>query len=310
MLENLKIGPEYEGFLFLAEAARNPPVLRPHHHVELEMNLVVSGELTYVVDGVRYRFPKRSLLWIFPSQEHQLVDRSSDAGYYVAVFKPDLIARACRTSRYEALRKKRPSQNGVIHCDLDPDSFENLSREMADVVADGLDPDLLNREAGFGLSEHFSFEHNDPDWLNAALRHFLLLGWRLQQRPSAGRAVQLHHSVRRALDLIDKGAEEEASLDSLAEACGVSRSFLSRSFQTGVGVSLTRYRNSVRMGRFWELRRKHPRATLLESVFDAGFGSYSQFFRVYTSIYGESPRSSLAIRPGAGGSKRVPRSAT
>ena len=30
VLENLKIGEAYEGFLFLAEATRNPPVLRPH----------------------------------------------------------------------------------------------------------------------------------------------------------------------------------------------------------------------------------------------------------------------------------------
>jgi len=290
MLENLKIGPEYEGFLFLAEATRNPPVLRPHHHAELELNLVVGGEITYVVDGARYRFPKRSLLWFFPSQEHQLVDRSADAAYYVAVFKPDLIARACRSARYGALRKRRPGSVGVIHCDLDPESFEGLSREMADVVADGMDPDLLNREAGFGLSDDFSFQHGDPDWLNAALRHLLLQGWRMQQRPSPARAVPLHPAVRRALDLIERGAGEAESLEALATACGVSRSFLSRSFRKQVGVSVSRYRNSVRMGRFWESRRSAPEATLLEAVFDAGFGSYSQFFRVYTSLYGESPR--------------------
>lgn len=299
MLENLKIGPEYEGFLFLAEATRNPPVLRPHNHVELEMNLVVGGEITYVVDGSRYRFPKRSLLWMFPSQEHQLVDRSTDAAYYVAVFKPDLIARACRSTRYAALRKRRPGSAGVIHCDLDPASFEELSREMAEVVAEGMDPDLLNKEAGFGLSDDFSFQHNDPDWLNAALRHLLLQGWRLQQRPSPGREVRLHPAVRQALDLIEKGTGEEESLEALAEACGVSRSFLSRSFRKDVGVSVSRYRNSVRMGRFWESRRRSPDATLLEAVFDAGFGSYSQFFRVYTSIYGENPSATLGQRVSA-----------
>ena len=79
MLENLKLGEAYDGLLFLAEATRNPPVLRPHHHAELELNLVAEGEVTSVVAGRRYCFPKRSLLWLFPSQEHQLVHRSADA---------------------------------------------------------------------------------------------------------------------------------------------------------------------------------------------------------------------------------------
>src|SRR5688572_17334003 len=90
MLENLKLSDRYDGFLFLAEAARNPPVLKPHHHLELELNVVRRGEITYVVGGQRYRFGQRSLLWMYPAQEHQMVDRTDDAEYYVAVFKPQL----------------------------------------------------------------------------------------------------------------------------------------------------------------------------------------------------------------------------
>jgi hypothetical protein len=37
---------------------------------------------------------------MFPSQEHQLVDRSNDAQYYVAVFKPELINKSCRSASY------------------------------------------------------------------------------------------------------------------------------------------------------------------------------------------------------------------
>lgn len=74
MLENLKLGPKYDGFLFLAESVRNPPRLSSHHHVELELNLVVKGSVTYVVGERRFTFEKRTLLWMFPAQEHQLVD--------------------------------------------------------------------------------------------------------------------------------------------------------------------------------------------------------------------------------------------
>lgn len=295
MLENLKIGEAYDGFLFLAESVRNPPVLHLHHHVELELNLVVEGEITYVMGGQRYCFPKRSLLWLFPEQEHQLVDRSADAAYYVAVFKPDLMERACKGERYRGLTRKRPEGNQLLHCDLEPPVFEQLRKEMDAVGEDGLHPDLLNREAGFGVSKDFRFEHNDPDWLNAGLRHLLLYAWRLQSRPETGkRAVALHSAVRRALDLIEKeSGESRLDLEELARRCGVSPSFLSRRFRQEVGVPLSRYRNSIRLGQFWESYGRDSGRSLLEHALAAGFGSYAQFYRIFTEAYGNGPRDIL-----------------
>ena len=57
MLVSLKIDPEYDGFLFLAESVRNPPILVSHRHLEVELNLVVNGEITYVLDGRRRYTP-------------------------------------------------------------------------------------------------------------------------------------------------------------------------------------------------------------------------------------------------------------
>src|SRR6478752_6327551 len=188
MLEDLKLGEGYDGFLFLAEAARNPPVLRSHRHVELELNLVVEGTITYVVRGRRFTFGKRALLWMFPAQEHQLVGRSSDAQYYVAVFKPGLIRDACRSDRYDELKHSNVKGEGVLHTILEPGAFDLVKRTMEALVVGGLDPEVLNREAGFGVASDFSFEHGDPDALNAGLRHLLLLAWRYQLAGGAARS--------------------------------------------------------------------------------------------------------------------------
>lgn len=293
MLQNLKIGPRYDGFLFLAESVRNPPVLKPHHHVELELNLVAQGTITYVVSGRRFTFPRRTLLWMFPMQEHQLVDRSADARYYVAVFKPGVIARAARGEDYAALRRKRSPVPGVMHTELAPAAFDLLRNSMDAILEDGLDPDVLNREAGFGWESNFRFEHGDPDWLNAGLRHLLLLSWR-QQRDVAGtaRSVKLHPAVRKALALFDEG-RLEGELRQVARSCGVSEAYLSRIFGRQVGVSLSRYRNSVRLGRFWESYRGPEEKTLLEAMHAAGFGSYAQFYKVFREAYGAGPRECL-----------------
>jgi methylphosphotriester-DNA--protein-cysteine methyltransferase len=290
MLENLRLHPRYDGFVFLSESARGAAWLATHHHVELEMNLVLRGSLTYVTDGHRYTFSRGELLWLFPAQQHRVVDRSPDAQYYVAVFKPSMIRQSCHGSNYAGLRRKRVQGGGMLHTLLPPADFDLLRRMIDILIADGPDPDVLNREAGFGLSRGFRFAHRDPDGLNAGLRHLLLLCWRYQVAGSrSGRAILLHPAVLKALDLL-RADPEVGNLTELAARCGVSKAYLSRMFARQVGAQLSRFRNSSRLERFWESYRKPPQKTLTEAAFAAGFGSYAQFYKIFREAYGRGPR--------------------
>ncbi len=294
MLENLKIGKRYDGFLFLAESSRNPPILKSHHHVELELNLVVRGSITYIVGGQRFTFSTRTLLWLYPAQEHQLVDRSDDAQYYVAVFNPALIARSCHTPAYEGLKRRKNAHQGVLQTLLPPESFDLIRKTMDSLMQDSLDPDVLNREGGFGVGSNFRFEHGDPDGLNAGLHHLLLLCWRSQRTGKIlDDPVSLHPAVQRAIQLLSEGAWEK-DFAQLAQACGVSDAYLSRTFCRQIGVPLNRYRNSLRLARFWEEYRQPTQKNLSEAVFAAGFGSYAQFYKVFSQAYGHGPRASLS----------------
>jgi AraC-like DNA-binding protein len=292
MLADLKIRDSYDGFLFLAESVRNPPRLDIHHHVELELNLIVRGSVTYVVAGRRYTFPQGELLWLFPAQEHQLVDRTDDAQYYVAVFKPELIDRSCSGDRYSALMRPNTVDGHVLHTLLAPGPYDLIRRIMDGLMEEALDPDLLNQELGYGFESDFRYEHGDPDGLNAGLHHLLLLCWRQQHsnRPLR-RAVDLHPAVLKAIEHLS-GGEWEETLASLASRCGISEAYLSRIFVKQVGVSLSRYRNSLRLARFWELYRCPPQKTITEAVYAAGFGSYAQFYKIFVQAYGTGPRQS------------------
>jgi AraC-like DNA-binding protein len=295
MLENLKLAPRYDGFIYLVESARNPPTIKSHHHVELELNLVVRGTISYVLGERRFTFGRRTLLWLFPSQEHQLVDRSYDAENYVAVFKPSLIARSCRSSIYEGLKRDRADVDGVLHTMLPVETFDLVRRTMDGLMVAAPDPDVLNREAGFGVNSDFHYDHGDPDGLNAGLHHLLLLCWRCQcaGKPLGG-AVPLHSSVRKALELLSQ-RDVRLSLRSLARRCGASEAHLSRMFTQQIGVSVSRYRNSIRLGRFLEYYRQPEQKTITEAVYAAGFGSYAQFHRVFTQVYGSGPRECLSL---------------
>lgn len=293
MQETLHIAPEYDGFIFLAEAIRNQPFLQPHRHVELEINLVVEGEITYIIEGKRYLFKKSSLLWFFPEQEHQLIERSRDAAYYVAVFTPEMIFESCKGERYAELKRSNLSDGDNLYTRLAPAQFTQLRATMDTLAAEGLDADVLNREAGFGQSERFRFSYPDADWLNAGLRNILLASWRAQQGHSTGRAnPTMHHIVRRAIEQLNQ-PDDNSDLSTLAKSIGVSTSYLSRLFLEETGVTMTRFRNNQRLRRFWECYRGQRKITLLEAALEAGFGSYAQFYRIYREAYGEGPRKTL-----------------
>jgi methylphosphotriester-DNA--protein-cysteine methyltransferase len=294
MLANLKLGKAYDGFLYLADSTRHLRNIHGHHHNELELNVVVQGSITYVVDGRRFTFFPRTLLWLFPRQEHQLVDRSDNAQFYVAVFKPALINKACRTALNEGLKRDNVEHGGVLNTLLNPESFALIRNVLGSLMQGSLDPDLLNREAGFGPASDFCFEHRDADALNAGLRYLLLMSWRSQLMGKAAHdPIVLHPVIRRALKRLSED-DKEASLDQLAKACGASKSYLSRKFHQQIGVSLTRYRNSLRLSRFFEQYHQADQKTITEAVYAAGFGSYAQFYKVFTQAYGRGPRNALA----------------
>jgi AraC-like DNA-binding protein len=304
MLVNLKLGRRYDGLLYLAESIRNLQRIESHHHAELELNVVVQGAITYVVDGRRFTFSQRTLLWLFPRQEHQLVDRSDNLRLYVAVFKPSLINESCHTAPYEGLKRKGNAQEGILSTVLDPKSFDLVTKIMDSLMQGALDSDLLNKEAGFGPASDFRFEHHDPDTLNAGLHYLLLLCWRMQLASKAGRdAVSLHPAVRRALKILSEQSTGQ-NLGELARICGTSNSYLSRMFHRQIGVPLNRYRNSLRLQRFFELYRGSDGKTIAEIVYLAGFGSYAQFYKVFTQAYKHGPRKSLALHNVDGASER------
>lgn len=294
MLEDLKLSERYDGFIFLADARRKPPMLKPHRHVELELNLVTQGAVTYVISGRRYTFPIGTMFWIFPSQEHLLVHRTQNARYYVAVFKPDLIQRACQGKRYQGLHRLGTGEKCVLSKLLKLETYDLMTRTMDALMEDSQDPDILNKEAGFGFQSDFCYEHGDPDALNAGLRYLLISCWKLFQTGSASvEPVRLHPAVTKALVLMsDEGLS--LNLKEIARRSAVSEFYLSRLFKEQVAVPLSHFRNAARLRAFMEDYRRPGQRTILESVYAAGFGSYAQFYKVFLRFYGHGPREYLA----------------
>ncbi|HEX2913768.1 MAG TPA: AraC family ligand binding domain-containing protein [Chloroflexia bacterium] len=62
-----------------------------HRHYELEVNLVIQGTAAYLLEDRCYELKPNSLVWLFPEQNHILVDQSAAYRMWIAVFRPEII---------------------------------------------------------------------------------------------------------------------------------------------------------------------------------------------------------------------------
>src|SRR5205814_2076572 len=79
-----------------------------HRHAELEVNLVVRGTASYLLGERRYDLARGTLTWLFPGQDHVLVDESGDHELWWAVFRPSLVARIATTQQARPLLEADP----------------------------------------------------------------------------------------------------------------------------------------------------------------------------------------------------------
>ncbi len=231
---------------------------RPRHfHSEPEMNLIVRGSATFGIGDVVVEAAAGDLLVFPPGQDHALLDASPDLYLYAIGMDPALSS--------EVLRAEAENLAVPLRVRLEAPEFVALARRAADVV------DRIGLEQrGAELWEH-------AHWL--ARRSF----------GAAGKAT--HVLTRRTLQLLRE--DPHLGLDHIARRLRTPASEVSRHFHRDTSMTLVRYRSRLRLLRLIHLVDGGGR-NLMTSAVEAGFGSYSQCHRIFSSELGCSPRQFFA----------------
>lgn len=271
MKERLTLPRGLDGWVWRYHFARQH-VLRVHQHDELELNLVVAGRARYLVGDRRYDLRRNTLIWLFPEQDHVLLDQSSDYEMWIAVFRPPLLRRMCQDDYTRALLRSDP-----------PGSFSRQLPERAGRRLEALFAELAAAK-------------DDAARFNAGIAYALLSAWagHLASADEPAGAVDLHPAVETAARVIRNEHEDMLSLGELAERSGLSPSRLSRLFKRQTGISIVRYRQRILLERFLRLWGGDSAAeNTMQLALRAGFGSYPQFHRVFRQLMGCSPAEHL-----------------
>jgi AraC-like DNA-binding protein len=266
MLQRLKLPANLDG---MAWRYANPAgANRLHHHAELELNLVTRGTGTYLLGNRHYQIRRGDLIWLFPAQEHVLIDQTPDFQMWIVVFRRRLIKRSATDPASSRLLQRTFAGDTCRRLrQQDLARFEELFTQLADIAT-------------------------EPGLLNAGLAYSLLHAWRCFDHAREVPARNVHPAVERTAHLL-LSEEDSYTLPQLARRVRLSPSRLSRLFKQQTGLSIVEFRNRQRIQRFldrYEPERDSGRkSTLLEAALDAGFGSYPQFHRVFRQVAGCSP---------------------
>jgi AraC-like DNA-binding protein len=264
MIDDLEIPAGVEGRVVRHRAGDVRP--RAHRHLELEVNLIVRGNASYLLGDRRYALTPGTLTWLFPGQDHVLVDESSDHELWWAVFRPALVARLATNPQARPLQQNDPV--GQFSRRLESGRVRRLSALFRDLQHAQSSDELL---------------------VNTGLAYLLSFAWRAfldSDRVIEG--VDLHPAVELVARML-RTDPDAGDLAALARAARLSPSHLSRLFTAQTGVSISRFRNLQRVQRFRELYGSGRRTTALAAALEAGFGSYAQFHRVFREQTGRSP---------------------
>jgi AraC-like DNA-binding protein len=253
-----------DGWVWRYQVVRSAPHL--HRHEELELNLVTAGTARYLVNDHRYDLQRSTLIWLFPGQQHVLLDQSDDYEMWIAVFRPPLLRRACATSQARLLLQSNPA--GQFSRQIGERALRRLEWLCAELAA----------------------ARDDPPRFNAGISYALLTAWNIHQAAvEQTDGLDLHPAVERAARLIRQRNHDSISLDELASQSGLSPSRLSRLFKRQTGLSLVRYRQRFQIERFLKRYGQCQDRSMMHLALEAGFGSYPQFHRVFKQQMGYAP---------------------
>jgi AraC-like DNA-binding protein len=235
-----------------------------HAHPALEFNFVLRGSARYVAGTRRYELLPGSLLWLFPGQQHAMVQQSPDLQLWLGFFHKPVLQQARLSGSERILLERDPPGH---HCRVLGEEARRQLRQLLDLVSRSLDDEV-------GLA--------------AGLSHLAVMAWRhFERAPSPTEVGDVHPAVSRAARLIAE--DQAATLTQVASRTGVSASRLRHLFHEQTGSTLVSYRNHQRLHRFLASHAQHR--SLLEQSLAAGFGSYAQFHRVFRALMGVSPQS-------------------
>ena len=232
-----------------------------HWHDCFEIELILSGSATQILNGKRYEMSRGVIYLLNPTDFHSVV--SDGAQVYNIMFSEGLLDE-------EVLQKILSVNKNII--------FQLGEREL--------------KNAEFIMSQMLYEFENDADFSGAMIKNlmeclFMMIlrkcEFSLEEEKSSDSAV-----IRKALLYIHSRFRENPTMVQVAQIAGFNKNYFSGLFHSVTGKTYKEYLNSLKLAHAKKLTLS-SKISVTEICYAAGFNSLTNFLRAFKKLYGMSP---------------------
>lgn len=243
-----------------------------HCHPTYELFYLISGSVSYLVEGRQYHPVPGSVLLMRPGVFH---GRRHEGGTYergAVHFSPLLLEEANRNRLLAPFHDQ--GGNGCYYTDADACGFSSLF-------------EVLSVCAGFPEPERVLCSRYAVETLLASLVHMS------KSRRSDVSSPTVSGVVNDVLWYLNEDIAKPVTLDALSAKFFISKHHLNKVFRAATGTTVMEYVIRKRVMLTQQLMQEGHTST--EAAEKAGFGDYSNFYRAYRRITGHAPSADKVV---------------
>ena len=241
-----------------------------HWHEFCEMEYVISGTGSQILNGVTHPLEKGSLYFINPSDFHEIiVEKENPVELYNVKLSETLIRDELYHKLYSNEKENITVLSGQNFIDVENDfklllNEYNNARMFKEILITDLIEKILITIIRNGSSNNTSNSIIEPKYLQ--------------------------HHVYKSLIYIQNNFQKNITLEEMANLSHISPNYFSELFHKTVGCSFQNYLQNLKL-RNALILLKNTKLTASEICERSGFNSYAHFSRLFKQKYGYSPRS-------------------
>ena len=247
-----------------------------HWHSEFEINFIISGCAEFICGDKKFISSEGDIIIVPPNMLHAVYPHGDHRQRYdTVVFSPEMLGISendrCAAECIKPIANSRAEINTQITKEHIYYSELKTAAENIFSCAKGNTPQL------------------DMLMKSELLRFFWLLEESGDIFRTAENAVSRSEMIRPAIEYMNENFAEAVTVDILAEAAHLSKSYFMNRFKEAAGVGAIEYLSQLRIKKACEILSKTDK-TAAETAFECGFRNLSNFNRQFRKIVGCTPK--------------------
>ncbi|MCB1098283.1 MAG: helix-turn-helix domain-containing protein [Verrucomicrobiae bacterium] len=268
---------EFQPYGFTCETWVPKRMQRPDRHDEVELNLLNSGSITYLIGGDTVTVPARHLAVFWAATPHQIIHHEDTAPYRVVTIP---LAWFLEWQFDDAMTQ--PVMNGCLVIDSDVSNhesdcfrFEQWFNDLHEGILDRILAARLEIEARLRRMA-YSVSSNSQEPKSSGGSNVILGRGGLSKVEQMAAFVARHYT-------------EQVQIRDIAKAVKLNPDYASSLFQKAFGTTLNKYVTQSRVSHAQRLLAT-TNAKIIEVAEESGFASISRFNAAFKEACGCTPK--------------------